>query len=265
MTLQQPAPLSRGRDPAADNPSPPSGSVRTGRTVVRHRGEDLVQISIMLAIGLAAAAASFTHVHDLAEENGQHGWLAWADAVILELMSVASGLELRRRKRLGVGVGVGVFFPGAVLVVAVLLSLAAQVVEAERSVIGWLAAMLPALGFLAMVKIAMGRADGTWQPHPGEGEDRSGTGAPGGDIDPEVAALVPAALAAARELTAAGQAVSRASVAKRLRASGIALSNATANDLMRHVRSATVSDPAAPAAPTTDADTTLSRTGGEYR
>lgn len=260
MTLQQPVPLSRGRDPA-DDPSPPSGLQRTGRTVVRHRGEDLVQISIMLAIGLAAAAASFTHVHDLAEENGQHGWLAWADAVILELMSVASGLELRRRKR----EGLHVFFPAAVLVVAVLLSLAAQVVEAERSVIGWLAAMLPALGFLAMVKIAMGRADGTWQPDPGEGEDRSGTGPPGGDIDPEVAALVPAALTAARELTAAGQAVSRASVAKRLRASGIALSNATANDLMRHVRRTTVSDPAAPAAPTTGADTTPSRTGGEYR
>ena len=42
---------------------------------------------------------------------------------------------------------------------AVTLSLSAQVVEAEPSIIGWLAAALPALGFLAMVKMALGRAD----------------------------------------------------------------------------------------------------------
>lgn len=239
MTLQQPVPLSRVRDPAGA-PSPAGQDARTARTVVGHRTEDRVQILIMLAIGLAAAAASFTHVHDVAEEHGQPGWLAWADAVILELMSVASGLELRRRKRLGLGV----FFPASVLVVAVLLSLAAQVVEAERSVIGWLAAMLPAVGFLAMVKIAMGRADGTPPAsghEPGGVADRSGTSPAGPDIDPEVAALLPSALAAARELTAAGEAVSRASVARRLRAQGHALSNATANDLMRHVRGTTAS------------------------
>jgi hypothetical protein len=38
------------------------------------------------------------------------------------------------------------------------LSLAAQVVEAEPSVIGWIAAALPAAGFLAMVKIALGHS-----------------------------------------------------------------------------------------------------------
>ncbi|MFE9958350.1 DUF2637 domain-containing protein [Micromonospora sp. NPDC005299] len=45
------------------------------------------------------------------------------------------------------------------LTVAVFLSLAAQVVEADASVIGWVAAALPALGFLTMVKIALGRAE----------------------------------------------------------------------------------------------------------
>jgi len=43
-----------------------------------------------------------------------------------------------------------------VLICAVALSLGAQVVEAEDSIIGWLAAALPALGFLVMVKIALG-------------------------------------------------------------------------------------------------------------
>ncbi|GGN99286.1 hypothetical protein GCM10010112_92970 [Actinoplanes lobatus] len=116
----------------------------------------------MLAIGAAAAAASFTHVHDVAAAHGQPGWLAWADAVVLELMSVAGGLELRRRKR----VAARLWFPAVVLVVAVVLSLGAQVVEAEPSIIGWIAAALPAVGFLAMVKIALGRA-GT-DPQAGE-------------------------------------------------------------------------------------------------
>ncbi|MFG2040784.1 DUF2637 domain-containing protein [Dactylosporangium sp. NPDC048998] len=106
----------------------------------------------MLAIGGAAGAASFTHVHNVAAAHGQPGWLAWADAIVLELMSIASGLELRRRKR----AHASTTFPAAVLVCAVTLSLAAQVVEAEPSPIGWTAAAVPALGFLVMVKVALG-------------------------------------------------------------------------------------------------------------
>ena len=117
------------------------------------RAEGIVQIIIMLAIGSAAGAASFTHVHNVAAAHGQGGWLAWADAVVLELMSIASGLELRRRKRQHKSVR----FPAAVMGCAVALSISAQVVEAEFSIIGWLAAALPALGFLVMVKIAIGR------------------------------------------------------------------------------------------------------------
>ncbi len=107
----------------------------------------------MLAIGGAAGAASFTHVHNVAAAHGQPGWLAWADAIVLELMSIASGLELRRRKHAHTSTA----FPATVLACAVTLSLAAQVVEAEPSIIGWVAAAVPALGFLVMVKIALGR------------------------------------------------------------------------------------------------------------
>ncbi|MBO4209015.1 DUF2637 domain-containing protein [Micromonospora echinofusca] len=121
----------------------------------RERWENRVQVLIMLLIGGAAGAASFRHVHDVAAAHGQPGWIAWADAIVLELTSIAAGLELRRNRRLGKSVA----FAATVLTVAVFLSLAAQVVEAEASVIGWIAAALPALGFLAMVKIALGRAD----------------------------------------------------------------------------------------------------------
>jgi hypothetical protein len=102
----------------------------------------VAQVSIMLVIGLAAGAGSFTHVHDVAAAHGQEGWLAWADAVVLELMSIASGLELRRRKHAGTSVA----FPAGVLAVAVVLSLGAQVVDAERSVLGWIVAAIPPLG-----------------------------------------------------------------------------------------------------------------------
>jgi hypothetical protein len=47
-------------------------------------------------------------------------------------------------------------FPAAVLGCAVTLSLSAQVVEAEPSPVGWIAAAVPALGFLVMVKVALG-------------------------------------------------------------------------------------------------------------
>ena len=125
--------------------------------VTRSRGEraeGVVQVLILLAIGGMAAAASFTHVHNVAASHGQPGWLAWADAVVLELMSVATGLEIRRRHRAEQPAG----FVLWVLIGAVALSLSAQVVEAERSVIGWLAAALPAAGFLALVKIVLTRA-----------------------------------------------------------------------------------------------------------
>ena len=102
-----------------------------GRDVVVERW---LQVLIMLAIGAAAGAGSFRHVHDVAAAHGQGGWLAWADAVVLEWMSVASGLELRRRKRLHEPVT----FPAIGMGVAVVLSVSAQVVEAERSPIGWI-------------------------------------------------------------------------------------------------------------------------------
>jgi Protein of unknown function (DUF2637) len=127
------------------------------------RAEGVVQVLILLAIGSMAAAASFTHVHNVAAAHGQPGWLAWADAVVLELMSIATGLEIRRRHRTGRPAG----FVLWVLISAVALSLSAQVVEAERSVIGWLAAALPAAGFLALVKIVLTRTPaGTAVPAP---------------------------------------------------------------------------------------------------
>jgi hypothetical protein len=238
---------------------------------VRPRGErieGIVQTVIMLAIGGAAGAASFRHVHDVAAAHGQPGWLAWADAVILELASIAAGFEIRRRKRRNKPVG----FPATTLTVAVALSLAAQVVEAEASVIGWIAAALPALGFLAMVKMAMSRADttgvpdttattqvGSWtvpdkqplaadttghvpdEPHPvadttGSVQDRRGR-------SPDVTALVPAAREAAEALITQDIPLNRTTLATHLRTEGHQLSTAAATALVRMLRTEAANGP----------------------
>jgi hypothetical protein len=216
----------------------------------------------MLAIGGAAGAASFTHVHNVAASHGQPGWLAWADAIVLELMSIASGLELRRRRRAHTSPG----FPAVVLGCAVVLSLAAQVVEAEPTPIGWIAAAIPALGFLVMVKVALSHTGGPSEPEPStlddaavpaESEDRPDTepaarseadasqrSAPvrrrsrGPSAYPgDLRSVLPAARAVRDQLAANGEPLTRGALAHHLRAGGNSVSNSKVSALLERLRS----------------------------
>jgi hypothetical protein len=233
------------------------------------KAEGAVQILIMLTIGSAAGAASFTHVHNVAAAHGQPGWLAWADAIVLELMSIASGLELRRRKRARASVR----FPAAVLGCAVVLSLAAQVVEAEPSPIGWTAAAVPALGFLVMVKIALGytgpethvhggpvaldRAESVVDlsphgPEPAVPRSAHRTGRPStvtrsGRVDrgPSTDRLLPAAQRVRDDLAARGRPLTREALAEALRGTGHTVSNVRASELLKTLRA----QPPPPAGP----------------
>lgn len=126
------------------------------------RIEGWAQIIILLGMGIMAGAASFTHLHDLTVAHGQPNWFGWVNAVVVELTSVAAGLEIRRRRRTGQPVQVLV----VILMFAVLTSLAAQVARAEPSAWGWIVAALPALGFLTSVKIVLARVD-HHRPAPG--------------------------------------------------------------------------------------------------
>ncbi|MTK05165.1 DUF2637 domain-containing protein [Micromonospora sp. CP22] len=121
------------------------------------RTESAVRLVILLAIGTMAGAAAFTHVHDLSVAHGQPHWIGWANAVAVELMAIYLGLELRARRRAGRPVGL----VGSLLVAFALLSLAAQVAEAEPSVWGWIVAAVPSLAFLALVKVVLSNAPGT--------------------------------------------------------------------------------------------------------
>lgn len=123
----------------------------------RRHGEDALQIGLMLGVGGVAAAASWAHIVALAAAHGQDGWLAYADAAVIETAALSAGLEIRRRKRTGQPVwGVAV-----VLVAAVALQLAAQLAAAELSVWGWLLGAVPAVCFLVLAKLALGRRPAT--------------------------------------------------------------------------------------------------------
>ena len=124
------------------------------------RTESAVRLVILLAIGTMAGAAAFTHVHDLSVAHGQPHWIGWANAVAVELMAIYLGLELRARRRAGRPVGL----VALLLVAFALLSLAAQVAEAEPSVWGWIVAAVPSLAFLALVKVVLSNAPVTPPP-----------------------------------------------------------------------------------------------------
>ena len=119
------------------------------------RGESVVQAVIMIAVAGMAGAASFTHVHDWTMHNSPPGtgnWFGWANAMVSELIPLAAGLEARRRIRLYGSAGA---YPIVLIVAAVALSLTGQFAEAIHSISGWLISAVPALGFLALVKLVL--------------------------------------------------------------------------------------------------------------
>jgi hypothetical protein len=123
----------------------------------------VISIAVAVVLGGIGAAAGFTHTHNWAADHGQTGWLAWADAVVIEGIVTVAGFEIHREHRSRSRRGVS--FPVVVLVVGFVVQMAAQVAEAEPSPTGWLVAAMPALGFLTVVKLLMRRLP-TDQPAP---------------------------------------------------------------------------------------------------
>ncbi|SIN14319.1 DUF2637 domain-containing protein [Micromonospora cremea] len=120
------------------------------------RIEQLVLVLILTTVGLAAGAASFTHVHDWTMDNSPEGtpdWFGWANAVISELIPVADLLAIRQRRRTGSPTG----YPMFLLLSAAGLSLAAQLGVAVGKVgpSGWLLSAVPALAFIGLSKLVL--------------------------------------------------------------------------------------------------------------
>jgi hypothetical protein len=99
-----------------------------------------------------AAAGSFTHIRDTATEHGQRGWMAWAIAVCIDLTCVMAAAERQRDKNTGRDTG-RLTWPTVVLIGGILLSLAANLAQADPSVWGWITAGTPAGAFLVAVSM----------------------------------------------------------------------------------------------------------------
>ncbi|WP_446212223.1 hypothetical protein [Micromonospora sp. IBSANI012] len=129
---------------------------RTDRTTGT-RIEGLVLVLILLLVAGFAGAASFTHVKDWTLANSPAGtgeWFGWANAVISELVPIACLLTIRRRRRTGAPIG----YPLFLLIAAAGLSLAAQLAVAKPGISGWLLSAVPALAFMALVKLVLAPA-----------------------------------------------------------------------------------------------------------
>ncbi|GAB3186319.1 hypothetical protein FHX75_12692 [Micromonospora palomenae] len=121
------------------------------------RLEGVVLVLILLTVAGFAGAASFTHVKDWTLANSPAGtgqWFGWANAVISELVPIASLLTIRRRRRAGAPIG----YPLFLLLAAAGLSLAAQLAVAKPGPSGWLLSAVPALAFMALVKLVLAPA-----------------------------------------------------------------------------------------------------------
>ncbi len=219
------------------------------------RAEAATQVALMLGVGSVAASASWSHVVDLAAGHGQPGWLAVADAAVLETLAVSMGLEVRRRRR----VGEPIRFAICVLVAAVALQLSAQVAQAPRSFWGWTMAALPAVGFLLLAKVAIARGGLTGPPAatqaartPRRAEAHTHTRQAVAPASPRTAATPSTPVrrpdvASAPELLAAGRevaddlrrddvALTRAALARGLRQRGIAVGTGRAGELLAVLR-----------------------------
>ncbi|MFI9576954.1 DUF2637 domain-containing protein [Microbispora rosea] len=112
----------------------------------------------VLILAAIAGAGSFTHIRDTAAESGQHGWMAWAIAVCIDLMCVMAAREIQRDRKTGRNAGKRVTWPVVVLVAGVILSLAANLAQAAPTVWGWITSATPAVAFLVAVSMLERRA-----------------------------------------------------------------------------------------------------------
>ncbi|WP_245712665.1 hypothetical protein [Micromonospora nigra] len=86
--------------------------------------------------------------------QGTSGWFGWANAVISELVPIAALLTIRQRRRTGGPIG----YPLFLLIASAGLSLAAQLAVAKPGPSGWLLSAVPALAFMALVKLVLAPA-----------------------------------------------------------------------------------------------------------
>jgi Protein of unknown function (DUF2637) len=128
--------------------------------LLRHAGAWLADSGPVLILALIAGAGSFDHIHATAAAHGQRGPMSWAVAVCIDLTSVMAARELQRdrrthRRRRPVS------WPLVVLAAGVVLSVAANLDQAQPTTWGRITAATPAAAFLISVSMIERRAGQT--------------------------------------------------------------------------------------------------------
>ncbi|GAA4511655.1 DUF2637 domain-containing protein [Nonomuraea ferruginea] len=135
----------------------------------------LLDTGPVLVLAVIAGAGSFTHIRDTATEHGQTGWMAWAVAVCIDLTCVMAARERQRDKKTGNSRPGRITWPVLVLTGGIVLSLAANLAQAEPTVWGWITAATPAAAFLIAVSMLERRAT---RPEPSTVPAASSSSAP---------------------------------------------------------------------------------------
>lgn len=219
-----------GALPARDDPS---GTARTEGTVNARRrliaAADALPVAVLAAI---AGAASFTHIRETATQHGQSGPMAWATAICIDLTCVTAARERQRDKQNG-STAWRLSWPTIVLAAGVLLSLAANLAQAQPTAWGRIVAAVPSAAFLIAVSMIERRAASRPRPAAaGDGEPSPAAGRPslaGDERDEALLAL--ARRAAAEYQDQRGQPITRDALRARL-----GVSNQAASDLLRQLR-----------------------------
>jgi hypothetical protein len=195
----------------------------------------LLDAAPVLILAAIAGAGSFVHIRDTAAEHGQHGPMSWAIAICIDLTCVMAARERQRDIRAGRS-SRRLSWPVLVLTGGVLLSLAANLDQAQPDTWGRITAATPAAAFLIAVSMLERRA-ASRLPGPGPSPavlpvpDSDDLPVPMPGLGPAGPLLDYAIKIAAEHQANAGQPITRDALRARL-----GISNQLASELLRHIR-----------------------------
>ena len=200
-------------------------------------GRRLLAVANALPVTVLAAiagAGSFTHIRDTAAQHGQRGPMSWVIAVSIDLTCVMAARERHRDQRHSVPTR-RLSWPTAVLTAGVLLSLAANLAQAQPTAWGQIMAATPSTAFLTAVSMLERRAATRHRTAPVAAPPAvpDGTSNPGrtSRTNPDPVLLEAAGRAAAGHQHQHGQPITRDALRVQL-----GISNQLASDLLRHIR-----------------------------
>ncbi|MFE3455256.1 DUF2637 domain-containing protein [Nonomuraea sp. NPDC059194] len=126
----------------------------------------LLDTGPVVVLAVIAGAGSFTHIRDTAADHGQTGWMSWAVAVCIDLTCVMAARERQRDKTTDRVRRGRLTWPVLVLSGGIVLSLAANLAQADPTVWGWITAATPATAFLIAVSMLERRMIDRPEPSP---------------------------------------------------------------------------------------------------